>query len=291
MPNGPVTYCRNRHGIQMVYLRNYKKGGTKMKFEKIKYGQENGIAFIKLNSPKNLNALSELVIEELSIALDICNDDKNVKVIVISGEGKGFSAGGDIGMMLKGLENNDDSLVKAVRKIGAMAMKIRNIRKPVIASVHGPVAGAGFNLALLCDFRIAAENSTFIQAFVKIGLIPDTGGTFLLTRMLGVARATELIMTGRPVKADEALSLGLVNKVVELEKLEEETLKFAQKINELPSIALGDMKALINRAAFDGFGNALDNETEYQSNLLNTEDFKEGIRAFSEKRKANFIGK
>lgn len=262
-----------------------------MDFEKIKYSQENGIASIKLNSPKNLNALSEPIVDELLIVLDMCADDENVKVVIISGEGKGFSAGGDIRMMLKGLDNDDKSLAKAVRKVGIMAMKIRNLRKPVIASVHGPAAGAGFNLALLCDFRIAAENATFIQAFVNIGLIPDTGGTFLLTRMLGVARATELIMTGRPVKANEALSLGLVNKVVEFENLESETMKFAQKLNDLPSVALGDMKALVNRAAFYGFENALDNETEYQSNLLNTEDFKEGIRAFSEKRKANFIGK
>lgn len=262
-----------------------------MKFEKIKYSQENGIASIKLNSPKNLNALSEPMLDELLFVLDICADDNKIKVVIISGEGKGFSAGGDIGMMVKGLENDDKSLVQVVRKLGVMAVKIRNIRKPVIASVHGPVAGAGFNIALVCDFRIAAENATFIQAFVNIGLIPDTGGTFLLTRMLGVAKATELIMIGRPVKANEALALGLVNKVVEFENLESETMKFAQKLNDLPSIALGNMKALVNRAAFHGFENALDNEVEYQNSLLNTEDYKEGIRAFSEKRKPNFTGK
>ncbi|GAA0181440.1 enoyl-CoA hydratase-related protein [Clostridium sediminicola] len=262
-----------------------------MEFQKIKYSQSNGIASIKLNSPKNLNALDEPILDDLMVALDMCAEDEAVKVVVISGEGKSFSAGGDIGMMLKGLESGEQKLGASVRKVGIAALKIRNLRKPVIASVHGPVAGAGFNFALLCDFRIAAENSKFIQAFVNIGLVPDMGGTFLLTRMLGAARATELIMTGRPVSAEEALSLGLVNQVVPLENLEETTLKFAQKLSNLPSIALGKMKALVNRAAFFGFENDLDNETEYQIQCTNTEDFKEGIRAFTEKRKPNFQGK
>ncbi|PAB61190.1 enoyl-CoA hydratase/isomerase family protein [Anaeromicrobium sediminis] len=262
-----------------------------MEFKKIKYSQENGIASIILNSPKNLNALDEPMLDDLMVALDMCADDGTIKVVVISGEGKGFSAGGDIGKMLENLEGSEQRLAPLVRKVGMTALKIRNIRKPVIASVHGPVAGAGFNFALLCDFRIAAANSKFIQAFINIGLIPDMGGTFLLTRMLGAARATELIMTGRPVSADEALSLGLVNQVVPQENLEETTLKFAKKLNALPSIALGKMKVLINRAAFEGFENALDNETEYQVQCTNTEDFKEGVKAFVERRKPKFQGK
>ncbi|GAA0182810.1 enoyl-CoA hydratase-related protein [Clostridium sediminicola] len=262
-----------------------------MEFQKIKYSQSNGIAYIKLNSPKNLNALDEPILDDLMVALDMCTEDETVKVVVISGDGESFSAGGDIGMMLKGLESGEQKLGASVRKVGIAALKIRNLRKPVIASVHGPVAGAAFNFALLCDFRIAAENSKFIQAFVNIGLVPDMGGTFLLTRMLGAARATELIMTGRTVSAEEALSLGLVDQVVPLEKLEEVTLKFAQKLSALPSIALGKMKALVNRTAFFGFENDFDNETEYQVQCTNTEDFKEGIRAFAEKRKPNFQGK
>lgn len=262
-----------------------------MEFKKIEFSVTDGIASIVLNSPKNLNALNEPMLDDLMVALDICADDEAVKVIVISGEGKGFSAGGDIGMMLKGLESGEQKLGAGVRKAGAVALKLRNLRKPIIASVHGPVAGAGFNFALLCDFRIAAENSKFIQAFVNIGLVPDMGGTFLLTRMLGAAKATELIMTGRPVGAEEALALGLVTQVVSLENLEEATMKLANRLSALPSIALGKMKALVNRAAFFGFENDLDNETEYQIQCTATEDFKEGIRAFAEKRKPNFQGK
>ena len=262
-----------------------------MDFKKIRFTVTDGIASIVLSSPKNLNALDEPMLDDLMVALDMCADDEAVRVIVISGEGKGFSAGGDIGMMLQGLESGDQKLGAGVRKAGVVALKIRNLRKPIIASLHGPVAGAGFNLALLCDFRIAEEGSKLIQAFVNIGLVPDMGGTFLLTRMLGAAKATELIMTGRPVSAKEALELGIVNEVVPFEDLEDATLKLAKKLSALPGVALGKMKALVNRAAFLGFENMLDNETEYQIQCSATEDFKEGIRSFAEKRKPNFKNK
>ncbi|QZY54007.1 enoyl-CoA hydratase/isomerase family protein [Crassaminicella profunda] len=263
-----------------------------MEFKKIKYSVSNGIASIILNSPKNLNALDAPMLEDLMVALDQCADDSKVKVVVISGEGNSFSAGGDISAMRKAVEGDImEFFGPGIRNVGIVATKVRNLRKPVIASVKGAAAGAGFNLALVCDFRIAAENTKFIQAFVNIGLVPDTGGIFLLCRMLGVARATELAMLGRPVKASEALSLGLVNKVVPIEKLEEETIKFANKLSYLPSVALANMKSLINRTSFQGFENILDNETEYQIQCANTEDFKEGIKAFAEKRKPNFTGK
>lgn len=262
-----------------------------MEFAKLKYSAANGIAFIILNSPQNLNALDEPMLDELSAVLDLCAGDETVKTAVISGEGDSFSAGGDIKVMLKILEGNLPNVSSGVRKLGEVAVKIRKLPKPVIASVKGAVAGAGFNLALLCDFRIAADNARFIQAFVNIGLIPDMGGVFLLTRMLGAARATELVMTGRMVNAEEALSLGLVTRVVPLEKLEEATLQLANKLSALPGAALGLMKDLVNSTAFTGFENHLDKETEYQVRCAGTADFKEGIKAFAEKRKPNFQGK
>ncbi len=263
-----------------------------MEFKRIKYTLSDGIASIVLNSPKNLNALNPILVEDLIKALDICAADKDVKVVVISGEGRAFSAGGDVMDMLSGVEKDDlGSLIDAVRKVGVVALQIRNLRKPVIASVHGAAAGAGANLALVCDFRIAADNVQFIQAFVNLGLVPDMGGTFLLSRSLGVARTTELIMSGRPLRAEEALSLGLVNKVVPLDELEAATLEFAKQMRAKPAIAIGNMKALINRALFSGFDIDLDNETEYQTLCTGTDDFKEGVRAFAEKRKPNFQGK
>jgi len=262
-----------------------------MEFSKIKYSVTEGIASIVLDTPRSLNAITSPLLDDLMAALDICTADENVKAVVISGEGDSFSAGGDIRMMRQGLEGDRSELNDTARKVGLAALRIRNIRKPVIAAVKGATAGAGVNLALACDFRIAADNTKLIQAFVNIGLIPDTGGTFLLTRMLGAARATELIMTGRPVAAPEALELGIVNQVVPLADLEKTALAMAQKFAQGPSLALGNMKALVNRAAFQGFENFLENETEYQIQCSQTEDFQEGIKAFTERRKPNFRGK
>lgn len=262
-----------------------------MDFKKIKFSVVEGIANIVLNSPKNLNALDEPLLDDFCEALEICYNDDAIKVVVISGEGKAFSAGGDIAAMIKGIKTGDMVLAPGVRKVSTTALKLRNLKKPVIASVNGAAAGAGFNLALLCDFRIAADNAKFIQAFVNIGLVPDMGGTFLLTKMIGAAKATELLMLGRPVDANEALSLGLVTKVVPVEELEKETIKLAKKLCYLPSNSLKNIKSLINRAAFNGFETDLQNEVEYQVACGQTEDFKEGVFAFAEKRKANFTGK
>ena len=263
-----------------------------MEFKKLNYSLTKGVANIQLNSPQNLNALDGPMLDDLMTALDLCEDDTQVKVVVIEGAGNSFSAGGDIRAMIKGVQDNNMSgLVGGVRKVGAVALKIRNLRKPIIASVRGSAAGAGCNLALACDFRIASEDAKFIQSFINVGLVPDMGGTFLLTRILGVARATELIMTGQAVTAQEAKELGFVNKIVPLEKLEEATAEFAARLGRLPGIAIANMKALINRAAFQGFENSIENEVEYQSLCAQTEDFKEGIMAFAEKRKPNFQGK
>lgn len=263
-----------------------------MEFKKIEFSHANGIATVRLNSPGNLNAIDAAMAGELMAAFDVCADDGAIKVVVVEGAGDSFSAGGDIKMMIGAVKaNNMAALISGVRNVGAVAVKIRNLRKPVIACVHGAVAGAGVNFALACDFRVAAENTKFIQAFVNIGLVPDMGGTFLLTRLIGVARTTELVMTGKPLAVAEAFNMGLVNQVVPAEQLREAAEKLARQLCRLPSVALGNMKALINRAAFGGLENALDNETEYQTMCAGTEDFKEGIMAFAEKRKPVFKGK
>ncbi len=223
--------------------------------------------------------------------MDKCSDDTDIRAIIITGEGKAFCAGGDINALKKALETDPESSFGVVRKVGLAALRIRNARKPVIASINGAAAGAGFNLALACDFRICADNAKFIQSFVNLGLVPDMGGTFFLTKMIGAAKATELIMTGRTVKAEEAEKLGLVNQVVSVEELENKTKEFAATLASSPTRALGNMKALINRSAFDGLENILDNELEYQIQCAKTEDFKEGVTAFLEKRPPTFKGK
>jgi len=277
-------YCRSNliENVKGVFIVNFKK---------IKYSVGKGMASIVLNSPQNLNALDEAMIDDLIAALDMCADDESVKVVVISGEGKGFSAGGDIGMMYKGIKGGNLDFGGAIEKVGKVSLKIKKLLKPVIASVKGAVAGAGFNVALACDFRIAAENAKFIQAFVNIGLVPDAGGVYLLTRGIGVPKATELIMTGKPLEADAALVLGLVNKVVALEELEAVTEKFAFTLANGPSLAYAGMKDLIFQSEYKEFEEFIEQEVGHQVTCGESEDFKEGVTAFVEKRKTNFKGK
>lgn len=263
-----------------------------MEYQKIKLSICEGIANIVLNGPKNYNAMNDVMITELNSALDACASDWNVKVVVISGEGKAFCSGGDIAEMVKGLQKGE--LVKfrtTLDESAEVVKKIRNIDKPVIASVHGAAAGAGFNLALACDFRVVADNSKFIQAFVQVGLVPDMGGIYFLSKLVGYARATELCMTGREMLADEALSLGLVNKVVPVEALAEETIKFAKTFAAGPGASYAKMKDLINRTDFNDFDEHLIAVSQYQIQSAMTSDFQEGITAFMQKRKPEFQGR
>ncbi len=263
-----------------------------MEYEKIKLSICEGIANITLNGPKNYNAMNSTMITELNSALDACASDWNVRVIVISGEGKAFCSGGDIAEMVTGLAAGElVKFRKSMDESGEVTAKIRSIDKPVIASVHGAAAGAGFNLALACDFRIVADNSKFIQSFVQVGLVPDMGGVYFLCKLLGYARATELCMTGREVLADEAFKLGLVNKVVPVEELEAETVEFAKKLATGPSASYAKMKDLINKITFTELEEHLTAVSQYQIQSAMTLDFKEGITAFMQKRKPEFQGR
>ncbi len=263
-----------------------------MEYSKIKLSICEGIANIVLNGPKNYNAMNTTMISELNSVLDACASNWNIRVIVISGEGKAFCSGGDIVEMVKGLEKGE--LVKfrtSMDESGEVTSKIRSIDKPVIASVHGAAAGAGFNLALACDFRIAAANSKFIQSFVQVGLVPDMGGIYFLSKLIGYARATELCMTGREVLAEEAFKLGLVNKVVPDKDLEEETIQFAKKLATGPTASYVKMKDLINKITFKELEEHLTAVSQYQIQSAMTLDFKEGITAFVQKRKPEFQGR
>lgn len=262
-----------------------------MDFRKLEYSVSDGIAFINLNSPKNLNSFDEVLEDDLIHALDLCDKSEEVKVVVLSGKGNGFSAGGDVKDFYRQLNSENFDLTGMIQKIGKVSLGIKKLKKPVISSVFGPVAGAGFNVAISCDFCIAAENSLFIQAFVGIGLIPDAGGVYLLNRTIGVAKATELIMLGKPIKAEKAYEYGLVNKVVSLEKLNEETMKLAKKLANGPSFAYAAMKDLTFESEFKDFEKYLEKEVYYQTESSKTEDFREGVSAFVEKRKPVFQGK
>ncbi|MCY6369397.1 enoyl-CoA hydratase/isomerase family protein [Clostridium ganghwense] len=261
-----------------------------MSYKKILCSYNDGIARITLNSPKNLNAMDYSLLSELSKELDECKKNANVRVVVLNGAGKGFSGGGDIAAMYKAIEEGQ-GFGELIEKAAEVALKIKKLPKPVIAAVHGPVAGAGFNVAIACDFCIAAENALFLQAFVKIGLIPDCGGVYLLTRAVGAAKASELALTGKKISAKKALELGIVSEMYNNEEFEEKTNKFALKIAKGPAVSYKNMKQLIYKSQFSDFEDYLKEEVRAQVECSKTEDFKEGLKAFLEKRQPNYIGR
>lgn len=261
-----------------------------MKLEKLIYTVENGIAVVTMNYMKNLNAIDEQMADELMYVVDTAEKDPNVKVMVLKGAEKAFSAGGDIGyfyqLIQAGGEVNMDGLIG---KVGTVADGMKKMSKIVITSVCGAAAGAGVSLALGGDFIICSDNAKFILAFVNLGLVPDTGGTYLLSKAIGVPRTMELAATGRPVSAEEAKELGFVYKVVPVEELNDFTMKFAQKIAAGPLISYKNIKKQIYDANFADYKKWLD-ETEIptQRECAATMDFQEGCKAFMEKRKAVF---
>ncbi len=258
------------------------------------YQVQDHIATITMNDPKTLNAFSTPLKNAIMEALNNADNDSEVRVIVLQGGGGNFSSGGHIGEMLENGMESEALVAKLdfmLREVAEVSLKLRNIHKPIIAKLEGAVAGAGMNLALTCDFRIAADNAKFVQAFVNIGLIPDAGGIYLLNQLIGAAKTTEMVMLGDKLKAEDMARLDLVNKVVSKEELDAEVTALATRLSQLPGKALASMKHMINVHAFSGLNEALDMEVEQQNMMAVTDDFKEGITAFMEKRKAVYQGK
>lgn len=260
-----------------------------MDFENVVFRARDKIATITLNSPQNFNAISEELLMELGNVLDHCADDESVQVIVIRGEGRVFCSGADIRSLKKGMDDKDSQkLLRIVRAASNVGRKIRSIRKPVIASLHGAVAATGCGIVLLCDFKVAADDVLFIEAFLNIGLIPDMGYTYTLGRYIGFGRLTEYLMLSKLLTVDKAYEMGLVNVVTTKENLENETMALAKKLVTLPHDAVALTKTLINQTVFQGFDQCLDREIKYQDLLSRSENFTEGVNAFLEKRPAVF---
>lgn len=255
----------------------------------IKREFEAGVLTLILNRPKVYNSFNREMSLELQQALDEAEADETVRCIVITGEGKGFCAGQDLG---EAIDENGPELKEIVDKhYNPMITRIRNIEKPIIAAVNGIAAGAGANIALACDIVLADENAAFIQAFSKIGLIPDSAGTFFLPRLIGMQKAAALMMTGDKVMAQEAEQMGMIYKCFPTEVFEVSTKKMAAKLAKMPTKALGLTKLALNKS----YSNNLEAQVALESDLQvvcgKTEDFKEGIDAFLEKRKPVFKGK
>ncbi|WP_299898492.1 enoyl-CoA hydratase-related protein [uncultured Aquimarina sp.] len=251
---------------------------------------ENGVAWITLNRPETFNSFNREMALSLQSTLDDCESNNEVRAIVLTGNGKAFCAGQDLN------EVTSPELNPGFRKIleehyNPIVQRIRKIEKPIIAGVNGVAAGAGANIALACDIVIGSEASSFIQAFSKIGLIPDSAGTFFLPRLIGFQKASALMMLGDKVSANEAESLGMVYKVVPIESFIEEVGKIANKMAMMPTKALGLTKRLLNQSMVNNLDQQLSLESDLQIEAAETEDYSEGVNAFIEKRKPVFKGK
>jgi 2-(1,2-epoxy-1,2-dihydrophenyl)acetyl-CoA isomerase len=258
--------------------------------ESIILTKNSSIATITLNRPKVFNSFNKEMREAMINALNDCATDPSVRCVVITGAGKAFCAGQD----LAEISNPEDSpsFVELLDEgYNRIALLIRGLEKPVIAAVNGVAAGAGANLALACDIVVAHENASFIQAFSKIGLIPDTGGTFTLPRLVGSARATALIFLGEKVSAKEAEDIGMIYRCYDEELYLGNVQILAKTLAELPTRGLALTKKALNASLSNSFEQQLSLETQLQGQAAQTDDYTEGVNAFLEKRKAQFVGR
>ena len=260
-------------------------------YEHILVSEAEGIATITLNRPDKLNAFVGHMRRDLAEALEHAGSDRGIKVVILTGAGRAFCAGGDIAFMAELMERRDSDEFSRILGAGRRVITaIRSMTKPVIASINGPAAGAGFNLALACDLRIASNNATFTQSFSKVGLHPDWGGTYFLPRLVTSNKACEMFFLGDSIDAAEALRLNIVNRVVAPEELEAATLEFAERLRAAPPIVVAAVKQAVYMSAESDLDEMLRYEVEAQLRCFESDDGHEGVRAFFEKRDPRFTG-
>ena len=254
--------------------------------------KHDGIATMVMNRPDRLNALNNELTSALNDALGRVAEDESVRVVVITGAGRAFCAGGDLALIGKGREIGTTQSLEPLLRSGMQAvLRMRTMSQPVIVAVNGAAAGAGMNIALAADIRIAAEEATFGQNFARVGLFPDFGGTYFLPRLVGPAKAAELFYTGDMIDAKAALRLGIVNQVVPGVQLEAEVKVLAQKIMQGPPLAIQAVKKALFGSEREKLAEALEREVQEQVRCYLSEDCSEGIHAFFEKRAPRFRGK
>ncbi|MBW1924423.1 MAG: enoyl-CoA hydratase/isomerase family protein [Deltaproteobacteria bacterium] len=260
-----------------------------MTFNTLIYKKEGAVGIVTLNRPERLNALSDELLLELGQVLEEIDEDEAVDALIITGQEKFFGAGADIKEIV-----NIHTPVEANRfakKVRRVFNKLAELRQPTIAAVSGLALGGGCELALACDVRIAAENASFGLPEIKLGVLPGGGGTQRLPRLVGAGRAKEMLFSGDPIDAQEAYRIGLVNKVVPLGSLMEEAKKMAATFVKRPGYAIKTIKCLVNEGLNMDLKSALAHEARNFEILFSTEDQKEGMKAFLEKRKASFKGR
>ena len=258
-----------------------------MSHDSVLFERRDQIARVTLNRPQVLNSFDRGMFLRFGEVLNEIKADRSLRAMYLTGSGRGFCAGQDIaGEVLEG--DYGDHIEKGWHPT---VRGLRGLDVPVVCAVNGVAAGAGANVALACDFVVAAEEASFIQAFINIGLVPDSGGTSILPRLVGVARATQMLMLGEKVAAKQAAEWGMIYRTVPLAALETEAWALATRLASMPTLALGMTKQLINSSFDNGFAEQLAAEAERQTIAGRSQDHREGIAAFREKRKPKFEGR
>ncbi len=258
----------------------------------VKCTVSHGVGTLTLNRPDKLNALSPRMMAELLLAQQSLAGDSHVRVMVVTGAGRGFCAGGDLQEIEDAWKRGDEAGLGEFLDAGKrVVLGFRSAAKPVIAAINGVATGAGFNLALACDFRIAAQETHLGQTFVRLGLHPDFGATWFLPRIVGTARAVELLLTGEMIDAREAARLGIVNRVVPLDQLEQAVKAMAERLAAGPPLVYARTKEAVYRNEAEGLAAAIDFEHRAQMDCIRSDDAREGIGAFLARRAPRFQGR
>ena len=268
--------------------------GRRMTNASVLYHRHEGIATLTLNRPETLNAMNEAMMGEIERILIELEADADVRVVILTGAGRAFSSGGDQkrgGEVVPPSFFDGDLGGALIERLNRCILRMQRLQKPIVGSINGVAAGAGLNIALATDLRIAADTARFGEVFARVGLVPDGGGTYFLPRLVGTAKAMELILLADIIDAQEALRIGLVNRVVPADQLEQETLKLAERLAQGPTVAYG----LAKTGLYQGLGMSLEDvlnmEARNQAIAVRTPDRAEGVAAFLEKRPPRFTGR
>jgi 2-(1,2-epoxy-1,2-dihydrophenyl)acetyl-CoA isomerase len=261
-------------------------------FQYVLVAQDGAVLTVTMNRPEVLNAFNELMLEEMTEVVEAASQDTEVRCLVINGAGRAFGSGQDLSIFFDAHVRSEVLDVgKHLRKYHKLVNLIRDMPKPVIAAIHGVAAGISLNIALACDLRIAADNARFTEAFARIGLIPDAGGAYFLPRLIGLAKALEMVLLTDEVSAVEAERIGLINKCVPVVEFEAETRALAQRLAVGPTRTYGYIKELFYSALDQDLPEVLDLEGKIQGAALGTEDHREGVEAFLQKRRPKYSGR